>query len=233
LNLQVDAKQRITTEFRVFGANIVVVPSESVSGWNSAILTEEQVRQVVSRLANPSISSAPFLYFTAGVQKAGEAMIPESRQRIEVIGAGTYLGSPLPMLVPGWTNPQVTSWEIEGDTREICLVGVRVARRLGVHEGDELELSTGGRLARLTVFQIVSVGSDADDQVFLPLKKAQMLTKLNGQASLIEINFPGSPAEIERFSFSACCEAAHGRRSGRFGNSPKARHGSIRGFPGF
>ena len=198
LNLQVDAKRRITTEFRVFGSNIVVVPSGSGSGWNSALLKEEEVGQVVSNLANPSIFSAPFLYLTVGVQKAGEAVIPESRQRIEVIGAGTDLGAPLPMLIPGWANPQVTSGE-EGDRSEICLVGVRVARQLGVHEGDELELSTGGRIARLRVFQIVSVGSDADDQVFLDLKTAQMLAKLNGQVSLIEVNYPGSPAGIERF----------------------------------
>jgi len=198
LNLQVDAKRRITTEFRVFGANIVVVPSGSASGWNSPTLQEEEVRQVVSNLTKPGIFSAPFLYFTVGVQKAGEAVIPESRQRIEVIGAGTDLGAPLPMLIPGWANPQVTLWQ-EGDTSEICLVGVRVARQLGVHEGDELELSTGGRIARLRVFQIVSVGSDADDQVFLDLQTAQMHAQLNGQVSLIEVNYPGSPAAIERF----------------------------------
>ena len=198
LNLQVDAKRRITTEFRVFGSNIVVVPSGSGSVWNSATLKEEEVRQVVSNLAEPAIFSAPFLYFTVGVQKAGEAMTHESRQRIEVIGAGTDLGAPLPMLIPGWANPQVTSWE-EGDMSEICLVGVRVARQLGIHERDELELSTGGRTARLRVFQIVSVGSDADDQVFLDLKTAQRLGKLNGQVSLIEVNYPGSPAAIERF----------------------------------
>jgi putative ABC transport system permease protein len=198
LNLQVDAKRRITTEFRVFGANIVVVPSGSGSGWNSLTLKEEEVRQVVSNLTKPGIFSAPFLYFTVGVQKAGEAVIPGSRQRIEVIGAGTDLGAPLPMLIPGWANPQVTSRE-EADTSEICLVGVRVARQLGVHEGDELELSTGGRIARLRVFQIVSVGSDADDQVILDLKTAQVLAQLNGQASLVEINYPGSPAGIERF----------------------------------
>jgi len=198
LNLQVDAKRRITTEFRVFGSNVVVVPSGSSSGWRSATLTEEEVRQVVSNLPYSSIFSAPFLYFSVGVQKAGEAMIPESRQRIEVIGAGTNLGAPLPMIIPGWTNPQIGSWD-EGDTRDICLVGVRVARQLGVHEGDKLELSTGGRIARLRVFQIVSVGSDADDQVFLDLKTAQMLAELNGQASLIQVNYPGSSAEIERF----------------------------------
>ena len=198
LNLQVDAKRRITTEFRVFGSNIIVVPSGSGSGWNSATLKEEEVRQVVSNFAKPAIFSAPFLYFTVGVRKAGEAMIHESRLRIEVIGAGTDLAAPLPMLIPGWANPQVTSWE-EGDTSDICLVGVRVARQLGVQEGDELELSTGGRIARLRVLQIVSVGSDADDQVFLDLKTAQMLAKLNGQVSLVEVNYPGSPAGIERF----------------------------------
>src|SRR5258708_19018260 len=180
LNLQVDAKRRITTEFRVFGSNIVVVPSGSGSGWNSATLKEEEVRQVVSNLAKPSIFSAPFLYFTVGVQEAGEAVIPESRQRIEVIGAGTDLGAPLPMLIPGWANPQVTSRE-EGDTSEICLVGVRVARQLGVHEGDEIELSTGGRIARLRVFQIVSLGGGADDPGLLVFKTAQIVGQTDGQ----------------------------------------------------
>ena len=31
LNLQVDAKRRLTTEFRVLGANVIIAPSESQS----------------------------------------------------------------------------------------------------------------------------------------------------------------------------------------------------------
>ena len=49
LNLQVDAKRRITTEFRVFGANVVVTPREPNSG----------LREVAGTLDESIVSIVP------------------------------------------------------------------------------------------------------------------------------------------------------------------------------
>jgi putative ABC transport system permease protein len=197
LNLQIDAQRRITSEFRAFGSNIVVIPPGSpITDEKSLTLREQEVGDALRGVADPPILSAPFLYFATDMQKGGDAGVPERRRRIRVIGAGTDLGAPLRMLIPGWTVSELVE---HGDREGFCFLGVKVAQQLQAHERDYVELVSDGRAARLRVFQIISVGSDADDQIFVDLKTAQILTKLDGQASLVEINYPGTPAEIERF----------------------------------
>src|ERR1700758_2625719 len=68
LNLQVDARRRLTTEFRAFGANIVISPPASSAG-ESATLPEKEVTAKVQALGNPATVVVPFLYLVAGVRK--------------------------------------------------------------------------------------------------------------------------------------------------------------------
>ncbi len=202
LNLQVDAKRRITTEFRAFGANLVVdSPASRSPEQNSATLDEQKVSQAIQAirgLASPPVIWAPFLYFTAEIQKGSDPMVPERHRRTKLIAAGTYIGSPLEQLIPGWTVRQLFSME-PGDTDYPCLLGVKVAQQLQVHKGDSVELMQDGRIAHLRVSDIISTGSDEDDRIFVALRTAQTLAKLDGRASLVEVNFPGTPAEIEQF----------------------------------
>ncbi len=202
LNLQVDAKRRLTTEFRAFGANIIVAPVRlNGLGENSATLQEQDVAQTIREIGNPSIVAAPFLYFVTSLQKVGNSLVPERQKQVQVVGAGTNLGAALHVLIPGWKAPQLVFWDesdaamVQGD----CFLGAKVAVQLHVREGDVVELLYGAHAEHLKNIRIISTGGDEDNQVFIELRTAQRLTNLNGRVSLVEVSYPGTPQEISRF----------------------------------
>src|SRR5260370_35519134 len=64
LNLQVDAKRRITTEFRAFGAHAIVLPKHaSLSG--SETLPESTILSVPRHLVNAPVTMTASLYLIA------------------------------------------------------------------------------------------------------------------------------------------------------------------------
>ena len=203
LNLQVDAKRRINSEFRAFGANIILIPSEAGKiAENSATFRESDVVQTVRDLGTPSTVAAPFLYFMASIQKANNTFIPERRKQIQVVGVGTYLDAPMYVLIPGWRNvPQPMSFDESDEqiVKKYCILGSKVSEQLNAKEGDTVELFYGAHISRLKIFSVVSTGSDVDNQIFLELEAAQLLTEKRGQASLVEINYPGGQKEIPQF----------------------------------
>ena len=196
LNLQVDAKRRLTTEFRAFGANFVVAPRGSSDMATGSTLRDDV--HFISRIreqAYPGIPVVPFLYIVAGLGKASSVYVPQ-RESTQAVIVGTSLAN-LP-LVAGRKFPQLTPWEPDELNYE-CLAGEKIARILGLAKGDYLELFLGGRMERVHVLQIISVGDASDDQVFVDLGLAQRLARLNGQVSLVQVSYAGTPKEIEAF----------------------------------
>jgi len=64
LNLQVDAKQRLTTEFRAFGANVIVAPQKS-EGSASQTLDQSVAQQVLLFRQRYRADVLPVLYVLA------------------------------------------------------------------------------------------------------------------------------------------------------------------------
>src|SRR6202008_1484051 len=63
LNLQVDAKRRLTSEFRAFGANVVVAPDNYQSPQSPAFLIQSVADRVAAiRAQNGPVPYAVFLY---------------------------------------------------------------------------------------------------------------------------------------------------------------------------
>jgi putative ABC transport system permease protein len=200
LNLEVDAKRRLTTEFRAFGANIVVTPVGSTSlGDNSTTLQEQVVARTIRDVGNPSTVAAPFLFFVTSLQRGGDSLIPERRKQVQVVGAGTELGAALHLLIPGWGASQLGIWDEDIPAKGYCFVGAKVAEQLQIHDGDVVELFYGAHVERLKNIRNISTGGDEDSQVFIELRTAQQLTNMNGRASLTEISYTGTPQEIMRF----------------------------------
>src|SRR5271169_1479496 len=68
LNLQVDAKRRLTTEFRAFGANVVITPRESNrTPGPDRFLEEVKVKQALATQDRANLSSVEFIYGMAVV----------------------------------------------------------------------------------------------------------------------------------------------------------------------
>ncbi len=200
LNLQVDAKRRLTTEFRTFGANIVVAPHRaSELGMSGTLRWDENFMKTIRAQAYPETPIVPFLYLVANVQKAGGTMLPLKEKQIQTVVVGTELTGL--HFLEGSKFPEIIL--IDGSYDEYlkteCFLGERIAKQLGINKGDRLDLIYENRAEQLGVLGIASAGSEEDDQIFVQLATAQRLSRVNGQVSLIQVSYPGTPRQIESF----------------------------------
>jgi len=200
LNLQVDAKRRLTIEFRSFGANFVIAPRDASELGNIATLPwDEKVMKTIRTQAYEETPIVPFLYLVASTQRPGAAMLPTKGNQIQTVIIGTDLVNL--HLVAGTKFPEVSGWE-ESDYESLkteCFLGERVASQLGIVKGDKVVLLYEDRTERLGVRGIVSTGGAEDDQIFMDLGTAQHLSRMKERISLIQLSYPGTPREIQAF----------------------------------
>jgi putative ABC transport system permease protein len=180
LNINLDAEQKLTHEFRTLGANVVVAPP---SAGSDAALADAAVMDRIAGLNAPQIvAAAPYLYVAASVVAQ------------PVILAGTWFDQVAKM--NSW-------WKVDGewvssrDDRLHCLAGQAAARQLGLSPGSHVDLRAGEHNVSLTVAGIVTTGGAEDNQIFTSLDVAQSLAGLPGRVSLIQLSVSGAPTEIE------------------------------------
>ena len=204
LNLQVDANRRLTSEFRAFGANIVVAPhGTSLTGANPTALLNESALQTIDRQVENHGVAVPFLFMVAHARKAGGMLVPSPQKQAEVVIAGTVLDN-LHLVAPGWKVPELIYYE--GIPVLACFLGEKTAEQLGAKNHDTVELSYGDRLERLEVVGIVWAGGAEDNQIFVQLPTAQRLAGLNGQLSLVQISYSGTPKQVQSFQSTLAAE---------------------------
>jgi len=75
----------------------------------------------------------------------------------------------------------------------------KAAEQLHATKGDTVELFYDKGVERLRVLGMVFAGGPEDSQIFVQLEVAQRLAGMSGQASLVQVNFPGTPSEIQNF----------------------------------
>jgi putative ABC transport system permease protein len=184
MNLDLDATDKLTSEFRVLGANVVISPLQR--GDTPATLDAGAAQQI-EELRLPEVAAvAPYLYLSAEAQAGGN--------KSAVIVAGTWLDAAA--LMNSW-------WKVDGnwvsarDNRTDCMIGELAASRLGLVPGQNVEINYAGRGATLRVASIVTAGSSEDNQIFIGLPLAQELSGLGARVSLIQITARGSATEIE------------------------------------
>jgi putative ABC transport system permease protein len=194
LNLQIDAKRRLTTEFRNFGPNVVVSGEQSEQISRPQTLPESILDSLPS--SNRSISGVGFLYATV------EATAYSSEQGNKkplwsgaVIAAGyRYFGGDLAHLIPYKTVAGKDTIVLDEDT---CDIGEQVAKESRVRSGDVLMLKTHTAESSCIVAEVRSFGAAEDSQIFVPMEAAQRLTGLHNQISLLQLSVPGTPSQIE------------------------------------
>jgi len=200
LNLQVDAKRRLTIEFRSFGANFVIAPhAVSELGTSATLLWDENATKTIRSQAYPETPIVPFLYLVASAQKTGRTILPLRGKPIQAVVVGTDLVNL--HLVAGLKFPEFQGWEYSDyeNLKTECYLGERIAGQLGVVKGDQVLLLYENRAEQLGVLGIVSAGGSEDSQVFMELGTAQRLSRMNDRVSLIQVSYPGTPREIQAF----------------------------------
>jgi len=181
LNLQVDAKRRITTEFRAFGPNVLITPRSS-NTMNDPILSEVQ-----SGSENTGYVATPFLYIVAKVNSG------DTRLATDAVIAGTHLDL-LENREPGWKlEPEHPS----DYSQDECLAGLKLADRLKLHAGSTVQLRYGVRTESCKLVSILASGGPEDDQAFVPLSVAQRLADAGDRVSVMKVFVSGTPQKIK------------------------------------
>jgi putative ABC transport system permease protein len=192
LNLEVDAERRLTTEFRAFGPNVLIVPSDSSSSGSEA-LPESIIHSVPLNLPGGSVTASVALYVVADVS------VPSSRKSLSAVVSGS---SPFAFVRVAARSDSPHESNLEGVNRHtvsVCVLGTRVARQLGAQQDAELALAYGNRRESCRVASVRETGGPEDDRVMVALPTAQSLADLPGRISVIELIVPGTPAAIQSY----------------------------------
>jgi putative ABC transport system permease protein len=190
LNLQMDAKKRLTTEFRALGANVILAPREPNNGNAAAsTLDEGLLAELPAQYEAKPVPAVGFLYVIGEVAKAGTVHFEPA------VIAGNA-GHGLTEIRPGRRTEYMANL---GNDPGACELGAKAASQFNVHAGDSLQLRTQGREASCKVFAVVATGDAEDTQVFTNLKTAQALADLPGRLSLIQLSVTGTPDSIRSF----------------------------------
>jgi putative ABC transport system permease protein len=191
LNLQIDARRRLTVEFRSFGANIVIAPRKAQETANRA-LDQSVLQKVSTTLDGQSVSVLSILYV------AVDAFADGTHSPVRVIAAGERGDLSAEILDKGPSGEDVVfvSTPIH---KPACWAGARVADRLQIKAPAVLTLRSAGREEACRLDYVRSTGGPEDDQILVPLDLAQRLAALPGRISVIQIGAPGTPAAINRY----------------------------------
>jgi putative ABC transport system permease protein len=195
LNLQVDAKRRLTSEFRSFGANILVLPKSAATTPDGTLSEFLASQSALSFYPSVSIHSASLLYAIATVAPSSST----NALPVVVVGySGVLPGSaPLDSLSQGTAH---LSFSQQAPQSSSCIAGQQVAARLSVNVGDRLSLRDGDRSGNCSLTAVLKTGAAEDGQIFLPLSIVQELTSAPGKISVVQINAFGSSAQIEQYA---------------------------------
>jgi len=192
LNLQVDAKRRLTSEFRAFGPNVLVLP-QNPSQFRAETLPESIVHSVPVNLQSGRVAVSSRLYLVARLSPAGPG------ESFSAVVAGT---NPLTFLVAAVSsspNPSDTRIVAPPITGHECVVGTNVARQLNAQQGADFTLTNAERREICHVASFYQTGGPEDDRVTIGLRAAQRLADLPGRISVIELVVPGTPSEMQTY----------------------------------
>ena len=187
LNLQVDAKRRITTEFRSFGPNVLITPRGSgVASTATNIMKESALSKLQSEAENPDYVAIPFLYVVAKLTSGN------STPAVDAVIAGTHLDL---------LENREPAWKLEPEhpsdySQDECLVGVKLANQLRVRAESSLRLRSGQRTEACRLAAVLATGGPEDDQAFVPLAVAQRLADASDRVSVVKVFIGGTPQKI-------------------------------------
>jgi putative ABC transport system permease protein len=178
LNLQVDAKRRLTSEFRAFGFNVMIVPlgSQTETFFAGATLDQSLLSRIPLSSPAGGVSGDAYLYLIANADSRGEKPSP-------VVVAGIHaLG------------------DLQGANSQVCFAGAKLAQEMHLQAGDQLTLRSPGHEEPCRISRVDSTGGSDDNQIFPDLDVAQRLAGLVHRVSVIRLNVPGTPEQINQYA---------------------------------
>ena len=206
--LELAVQDKVSRELRSFGANIAVTPAAdglplSVGGIDyrpvasGSYLPEADLIKLKKIFWRHNIIAfAPLLYAPARIRGTSTVLMGAWFDRELEVDPGSVFTTGLRSLHPNWSVEG--KWpEDDKESRE-CLVGRRLAQKLGVKVGETLEVAPREHtdlLLTLTVAGILETGGAEDDQVVAPLRAVQRWAGLEGKVRRVEVSALTKPED--------------------------------------
>src|SRR5579864_6748850 len=189
---------KISHELRTYGANLVVTPEEDNLDVQigSVDLKPAGSGAYLDESALPKIKG---IFWRNNIA----AFTPELPVTVQVGGEnvnllGTYFSKPVKFGTDEFATGARTTfpwWKVQGawpaDDSQDFLVGEKLASRLGVHSGSQIEANG----ARHLVSGILSAGRTEDDQIVAPLPVAQAITGKPGVIRTVFVSAVTKPED--------------------------------------
>ena len=168
-----EVPQQLGREFRAYGANFLIIPSEGEN------FSEEKISEVEKILqGNEIIGAVPFLYEKLEINK-------------QYILTGCTNFEELQKVSPYW---QVEGKFPEKNSREI-LLGIEIAKIFSPYDekeiiGQEISLSAGEGTAikKFLVTGIVSTGGKEEEFAFINLDEMQKISEKVGEIGILQLS---------------------------------------------
>lgn len=208
LNLQVDAKRRISTEFRAFGANVLVTPRDPNSkGLQPGVSTLDSslYDRIPPRNGYDVVAKASLLY---GIVKVtpwdGGSKTSDTRRATSAVLVGyQFSGKDLAEIFPSTIVAEPEGRELMGVDAGVrvsnCELGEQLAKRLGVQIDQTIELQANGSDVICFISRIRRFGGPEDSQILIWLDAAQELLKQKDRTSVIALNVPGNSVAVQQY----------------------------------
>jgi len=208
LNLQTDAKRRINSEFRSFGANVLVTPRVSSGEYSLAsmrTLDASAYERIPKRIGADLVARASLLYGVADATPLDELGKPtQSPDRFSVVIAGYDISAvDLSDIFPNSViaqNMRTIVFMCESQCNiGSCAIGQTLAAKRGLNIGQYLDLKTKEAEILCGINSIRRFGGPEDNQVLLNLSSAQQLLAKPGRTSMLAITVPGGSTAVEQY----------------------------------
>ena len=237
LNLQVDAKRRINSEFRAFGANILITPRNVIStGPDAGNLNLSIYERIPKKNGINLVTKALLSYGIATVApwKTETQAADPGLATPAVVVEYEYYGSDLSDIFPAVVIAQPPNRHVALGTPD-CQIGEQLARRLGMRILQFLELRADDSTAICYVTRISRFGGPEDSQVFVESNFATDLLKQQKTRRFIALNVPGNPASVAQYisNLQAVVPDADVRPIRQFTEAQAKIYGRISGLLNF
>jgi putative ABC transport system permease protein len=205
LSVSLDVGDRLASEFRSLGANLLVMPQADslpleIGGVDyrpvnaGAYLPEADLPKIKTVFwHNNIVAFAPLLQFPVQtVRWSSSGHDPEDHAEANLIG--TWIGHRVALPDGGIFTTGIDRtnswWTVDGrwfvEGRRECVVGAKTARRLSLRTGDKVGLNVPdpSNMVQLalgfTVTGILNTGGAEDDAIVTSLTEAQQISRLPG-----------------------------------------------------
>lgn len=210
LNLQTDAKRRINSEFRYFGANVLVTPRVSSSEYSLAsipTLDASTYERIPKRIGADLVARASLLYGVADATPLDELGKPtQSADRFSVVIAGYDFSAvdfsdifPNSVIAQNMRKINIVFMCESQCNIGSCTIGQALAAKRRLNVGQYLDLKTKEAEILCGINSIRRFGGPEDNQVLLNLSSAQQLLAKPERISMLAITVPGGSTAVEQY----------------------------------